>query len=200
MKKYPYYLFRSLLGWMSPELVATLLIVISGIMGKWPFIGWVLEFVFMFILIKIIAPRVSNNTIYERTNGSLHMDILFFWRYWRIDYFEENDKIRELLKQEFIQGLKKIARKAKGKKIKVSTHKWVYDNVMCSPEVQKLYRVDIVCLGDGKRTNPYIITATVLSLMSPWYIWRNRDKAKAFAMKKRLGYTLELIPLESVKA
>ncbi|CAA7603317.1 Hypothetical protein DEACI_4140 [Acididesulfobacillus acetoxydans] len=75
------------------------------------------------------------------------------------------------------------------------THKWVYDNVMRSPEVQKLYKVDIVGQGDENNPEHYTTIAnSIFSLMSPWYIWRHKDKVKEYAMKKRLGYQLELTP------
>lgn len=69
------------------------------------------------------------------------------------------------------------------------------DNVMCFPEVQKLYKVDIVGRGDKNNPEHYIVIANnILSLMSPWYIWQHGDKVREYAMKKRLGYQLELTP------
>ncbi|KLU61425.1 hypothetical protein CEB3_c21040 [Peptococcaceae bacterium CEB3] len=201
MKKLPYwcYALKSTMGYMSFWFSVLTGFVVLSLLNMLlaeripEFNLLVMMVLYAFLVYSIFLFRASNNAVYSRFQHTLHMSVRWFWRYWRLDYFKEHAKVAELLKQEFIQALQKLAKK--NKRIRASTHKWVYKNVICSPEVQKIYDVKVVGLGDANDPDHYIVTAhNILSLMSPLYILRNWGRVRKFAMKKRLGYELELIP------
>jgi hypothetical protein len=203
MKKHSYcfYLLKAPFGFGSNELsmlVPTIILLIFKALGlNVTLVQIALFLVLSYIVVTLMIPRLSNNLIYVRRKKSVHMCILRFGRYHKIDYLSNPDQIKELLKKEFIEGLQRLSEKYKPEKVRVETHGWVYWNVLLSPEVKKIYNVTIVEGGHEQKPKPQkIIASTILSLMSLRYIARNFSAVKEESMKARTPYTLELTPVQ----
>lgn len=203
MKKHSffYYLLKAPFGFGSNELsmlVPTLMLLIFKALGlNLTLVQIALFLVLAYILVTLMIPRLSNNLIYIRRKKSVHMCILRFGRYHKIDYLKNSDQIKELLKKEFIEGLQRLSEKYKPEIVRIETHGWVYWNVLLSPEVKKIYNVEIIDGGHEQEPKPQkIIASTILSLMSLSYIAKNFAAVKEESMKPRTPYTLELKPVQ----
>lgn len=193
-----YYLRKSPNGYGSTELACLLgftCLFPFYLYFKFPLAFLILLVVIVYIVLSILYPRVSNNTIYSRYHKTLNMNIRCIRRYWKIDYIKNRSEIDKLLKKEFIEGLQRLYIKIKPQKFTIKTHGWIYWSIMDSPEVQRFYVVKII--GGGHEQKPKsekIIADTILSLMSWRSILSHKDEVKELSMRKRTAYVLELTP------
>jgi len=93
-------------------------------------------------------------------------------RYRSLDYIEKRKKaVADLVIKEFIEGIQKVAVISPGSPIHVTTHKWIVNHVLNSPEVQLLYRDEKTGgkVDETSRTGEKVIAGSILLLIS----WRN---------------------------
>lgn len=90
------------------------------------------------IILVITTVRLSNSMIYSKITKHLSMNIFNLEKYYELDYCNEKEKISEIFKTECVQALLN-AKERKIRKIKASTHKWMFENIFSSEDVLKFY-------------------------------------------------------------
>lgn len=109
----------------------------------------IVEFIlFVFLMQLIIIPisltnvRLSKVIVYSKLFKIVSMSLLDINMYKNLDYDEIKDKeiISQDFKNEFIQGLIKC----KYKNIKMTTHKWVIENIIKSEAITNIYDIELV--------------------------------------------------------
>jgi len=128
------------------------------------------------IVISLPYIRVSNSVIYSRRSQKAYMNIEEPSKYRSLDYVEQRKAaVADLVKKEFIEGIQNVATISPGSPIHVSTHQWIIDEVLNSPEVQKFYKI---MNGDYKKLGPKVRAHNILLLINWSYICRHRDDAE----------------------
>lgn len=138
------------------------------------------------VVLALTTIRSSNNTIYSVITKHLSMNINDSSQYHSLDYYENREEVAELFKEEFIQGLISLSVTPFCGKIKLTTHKWVYDNVICNDKVQRLYEVDMKPFGKCK------IPQEVLLLNSSKSFGKNQERLNKSAFQEREQYKIVL--------
>jgi len=141
MKKHPfwYYLLMSPIGYCSHELSVMVGLVILVFLYslqsfQYSWMALLIPVAAAYIVVIVLFPRVSNNMIYCRYRHTLHMNIRFIWRYWKLDYLNNRQEVEKLLNKEFIEGLERLSIRIKPKKFTVETHGWIYWNIKDHPK------------------------------------------------------------------
>jgi len=213
-----FYLFISLGNWFALELVVLFFIgyacailkscspliflIFSSFKVKYLLILLILLTVLIgpvvvIYITRIRFSRVSNNMVYCWHRHTLHMNIRFIWRYWKINYINDRPEVEKLLNKEFIEGLESLSKGINPQKFTVDTHRLIYLNIKRSPEVQQLYHVKVIGGSQGKGPKSQkIMAAAILSLMPPTYIFRHKAEVKKLSMKEKIAYTLEFTRID----
>lgn len=135
----------------------------------------------LIVLLSLTTYRLSRIAVYSSTLKFLSMnldDINMFSEY-DYDSAEGKQIISDIFKDEFILFLEN-AHKKNFKKIKMTTHKWVVNNVVLDDRVTSLYNVEVAKCGKC-----YIILEVLLlagKYTPSAYI--ERDKYKVILTKK----------------
>lgn len=146
-------------------------------------------FIFLIVCSAILAittVRPSNNTVYSILTKHLSMNINDSSQYHALDYYEDRKEIAELFKEEFIRGLVYLHINPFCKTIKLTTHKWVYDEIICSKDVQIMYNVTVKQSGKTK------IPQEVLLLNSNKSFGKNKERLNNTAFQEREQYKIIL--------
>jgi len=131
--------------------------------------------------------RVSNNVIYFKPTRNATMNIRDLSRYRRLDYFNQKKEVADLIKKEFIEGAQTMVATLKGRPIHIQTHEWIVENVINSPEVKKLYKIDCKICGKA-------VTAHNILLLVNWsYIRRHEAEFMKYVLDPRDCYKITLI-------
>lgn len=122
----------------------------------------------------IFYKRLSDAGIKPRYKNCLNQCLSYrgYWKYWRIDYFNEKDRLKKEIKNDFKNDFIKLSQICKGGVIKVGTNEWVYDNVI--KELGSGYEV----LIDDKSKKSIPQCLEKLELMSSITVWKNIFNSK----------------------
>lgn len=163
--------------WLSANLFLIPFYIMNYfIIGKEGIMAFIIFMQVLIIVIAISNVRLSEVIVYNRLFKIVSMSLSDINRYKEYDYDNELDKIKisKDFKEEFIKGLTNPNNKLK--KISMTTHKWVVENVINSKEVQSLFDVDIRSLKEGYLTFDVLI-------LSRKYTKRADIKRKKFKVK-----------------
>jgi len=138
------------------------------------------------VILVITTVRASNNTVYSILTKHLSMNIKDGSQYHVLDYYDDRKEIAELFKEEFIQGLVHLSLNPFCKTIKLTTHKWIYDEIICSKDVQVMYNVTAKPYGKCK------IPQEVLLLNSNKSFLRNQERLNKSVFQERKQYKVIL--------
>jgi len=114
------------------------------------------------------------------------MNLLDSSEYHSLDYYTQRKDIANLFKEEFISGLEKLASLPFCKKIKMTTHKWVFDKVICDERILRLYTVEAIPYKTCK------IPQEVLLLCPYHTIKHNSENLEKSAFQEREQYKIIL--------
>lgn len=117
-----------------------LTLIICGLFSK-NFLSDIIICEIIISILVITTIRLSNVMIYSKIIKCMSMNILDLTPYYNLDYINEKSAVSELFKKEFIEAILN-AKDKKIKKITMTTHKWVYENVCLNMEILKYYNVD----------------------------------------------------------
>lgn len=137
-------------------------------------------------VLSITSVRPSNCVVFSALTKDLGMSIKDLSKYHSYDYYEDREAISELFKKECIDGIVKLSEKSYAKKMKATTHKWVYENILCDEEVLKLYEVKGIPCGEIK------VPQEVLTLNSDESFTKYKNRLKKSAYQKREKYKVTL--------
>lgn len=137
-------------------------------------------------ILSLTTIRGSNNVIYSIILKYLSMNILDSSEYHSLDYYTQREKISDIFKEEFIQGLEALALMPFCGKIKMTTHKWVFDKILCDERITKLYIVEAIPYKTCK------IPQEVLLLCPYKSIKQNFEKLNKSAFQNREQYKIIL--------
>jgi len=157
-----------------------------------PSIGLIIFLLVLSIVLSIVTSlsivRVSNNMAYSRLSKEAYMNIKDLFRYRSLDYIAQREPtVSDLVEKEFVEGIQEVADIYPGRPIRLKTHRWIVDNVINSPEVLKLYKVD--CKIIGRR-----VTAHNMLLLVRWsYILRHEAWFIEHVLEPRDCYKVKLI-------
>lgn len=146
-------------------------------------------FIFLFIcsaLLSITTIRASNNTIYNVFTKHLSMNIKDKYKYHSLDYYDDRKEIAELFKEEFKEGLIYLGLNPFCKIIKLTTHKWIYDEIICDNSIKSTYDVTVKKIGKTK------IPQEVLLLNSNQSFIKNNERLNNTAFQEREQYKIVL--------
>jgi len=137
-------------------------------------------------VLSITSVRPSNCVVFSVLTRDLGMSIKDLSKYHSYDYYEDREAISELFKKECIEGITNLSKKPYAKKMRATTHKWVYENILCIEEVLKIYEVKGVPCGKIK------VPQEVLTLNSNESFVRYKDRLKKSAYQERDKYKVTL--------
>lgn len=108
------------------------------------FFGFLLNLVVIAIILAVTTVRLSKVVVYSKITKHLSMNLLSldYGTDFNYDKKEERDSLGEIFKEDFIQGIE-YAHKKGYKTIKMTTHKWVVENIVKNNRVQNLYHISI---------------------------------------------------------
>lgn len=134
----------------------------------------------------ITTIRASNNTIYSIITKHISMNIKDSSQYHELDYYDDRNEIAQIFKEEFIEGLICLSITPFCKKIRLTTHKWIYDEVICNDKIQKIYEVEVKQSGNCK------IPQEVLLLNSNKSFIKNQKRLNKTVFQERIQYKITL--------
>lgn len=164
--------------------------ILTTIMALVSSIDVVFLYKFLIVLSLILAVtsiRQSNCLVFSILTKDLGMSIKDLSKYHSYDYYTERIQISELFKKECIEGILNISNKKYAKKIKITTHRWVYENILLDNKVLNLYEVKAIKKGK------IIVAQEVLTLNSNDCFKKYKSKLKKSAYQKRDKYKIILI-------
>lgn len=139
------------------------------------------------VILSITTIRGSNNVIYSMITKHISMNLLDKHLYHSLDYYTEREEVAELFKEEFITGLENLSKKPFCKKIKMTTHRWVFDNIVNTERIKKIYTIKY------KSNTTCKIPQEVLLLCSYKSIKDNIERLNKSAFQDRDKYEIILI-------
>lgn len=146
------------------------------------YVVWI-SLVFFSFAFSVTTVRLSNNSIYNRLNKYLIMNVKDFRSYYQLDYVEQKREVALLYQEEFIQAIQE-AHRLGAKKIKMNTHAWVMHKVLSDVRVTSLYHVQHKEKGVAK------IPFESLLLVSPTLALAGQVDVEQEAFKKRKRYAV----------
>lgn len=130
--------------------------------------------------------RLSNNSIYNRLNNYLIMNVKDFSPYYQLDYVNQKKEVAILYQEEFIGAIEE-AHRLGVKKIKMNTHAWVMYKVLLDKRVTSLY--DVQHKEKGTKKIPF----ESLLLVSPDVAVAEADDVSQEAFKERKHFKVVLM-------
>ena len=114
----------------------------------------------LIILLTLTTYRLSDIGVYSSLLKCLSMNLKDINMFTMYDYDNPEEKaiIRNIFKNEFILFLQN-AHKKNFKVIKMTTHKWVVENIILSNEITSIYEPSIVECGKCKSTLEVLLLA-----------------------------------------
>lgn len=114
----------------------------------------------LIILIVFTTYRLSNVGVYSSVFHILSMNLkdVNMFKYYDYDNEKDREIISNIFKEEFILFLKNAYIK-NFKTIKMTTHKWVVNNVVLDEEIQNLYEIEVKEIGKCKSTLEVLLLA-----------------------------------------
>lgn len=108
-------------------------------------IKFLLYLLFISFILSITTKRLSSVLIYSKITKHLSMNLKKINEYKNYNYDNKDEKniIAEDFKNNFIKGILYAGNK-RYKKIKLSTHKWVVENVINDDKISNLYNIKII--------------------------------------------------------
>lgn len=164
-------------------------LIITQILSAFVKIDSISLYVYLIVLSGILAVtsiRPSNCVVFSALTKDLGMSIKDLSKYHSYDYYEDREAISELFKKECIDGIITLSKKSYAKKMKATTHKWVYENILCDEQVLKLYEVKGIPCGKIK------VPQEVLTLNSDESFIKYKDRLRKSAYQKREKYRVTL--------
>lgn len=137
------------------------------------------------VILALTTKRLSNNSIYSRVTKTLSMNIQDFSVYHSLDYINDRTTIAQIYQEEFIEAIE-TAHKRGYKKIKMTTHFWVYSRIVLHERVAQLYHVKVKEKGHTK------IPLEVTLLVNKATIDQYPDKIMSEAIRDRIKYQVTL--------
>lgn len=138
-------------------------------------------------VLSLTTIRMSNCMVYSLITGDLGMSVNDPMPFHTLDYKNDKDTISRIFKDDCIQGILKLSTKPYGRKIKITTHKWMYENVLCNNEVLNLFDIRV------KKCGMFRIPKEVLFLVSDNSFNNYRDYISKSVFLKREKYKIILI-------
>ncbi|WCK57365.1 hypothetical protein PP175_29690 (plasmid) [Aneurinibacillus sp. Ricciae_BoGa-3] len=179
-------LFRT--RWQEIIYLSALSIVLSGLHAL--FFGgfWSLLWVLLIgsSILTLTTVRLSNACVYSRITKHISMIILDLQVYHNKDYVNNKSDISSRFQEEFIQALEN-AHKCGFRKIKMTTHAWLYHQVCLNERINSLYDVKVREAGTCRIPMEVLILASQSSVeTSPSFLLKE-------ALRTRKQYKIKLI-------
>lgn len=113
------------------------------------FFGFLLNLIVIDIILALTTVRLSNVVVYSKITKHLSMNLLSlsYGNNFNYDNKEEREALSEVFKEDFIQGIE-YAHKKGYKTIRMTTHKWVVENIVKNNRVKNLYYINIEDHGE----------------------------------------------------
>lgn len=137
------------------------------------------------IILSLTTIRLSNAVIYSKITKHISMNVLDFNEYHSKKYLENKKEIAQIFSDEFIEGIIR-AYDLNCKKIRMTTHEWVYKNVLLDERVLSRYSIEIKEKGMCK------IPFEVLLLANKSYVLSNSEIMLKEAYRERKQYYIVL--------
>lgn len=137
-------------------------------------------------VLSITSVRPSNCIIFSILTRDLGMSIKDLSNYYSYDYYKDREAISELFKKECIEGIINLSKKCYARSMKATTHKWVYENILCNEAVLELYEVKGIPCGKIR------VPQEVLTINSDESFCKYKDRLKKSAYQKRDKYKVTL--------
>lgn len=136
-------------------------------------------------ILTLTTVRLSNNSVYSRLTKHLSMNIRSFEGYHRFNYIEDRASIAKLYQEEFIVAIESAHRK-RYKTIKMTTHAWVYEQVILHPRIQSIYS------PKAKESGSCKAPLEIVLLVTPSVIRSEPSKIYELATRSRKQYKIIL--------